>query len=502
MDYTLGRRSAVFLLPIALLATVGTARANFQELLRRAPQDANTIIMIDVERLLMSPIAMKDKWLDKLRAPGAESPHFPANSKRYMLVSKQNFVSHFEDIWDVALIEAAGPVSVPYLAKAEGGYVDSLEGFEVAYSPRNAFFVSLKPDMVGVSFPANRQDLSRWLRGVRNRNEPRVSEYLQSVVVAGHGKNQIVAGFDLADLFTSTQVRDQLRTAESLAGKEIDMDAITQALTSVRGVMFSAEATDRLAGSIRIDFAESPAALKEVAKPLIIEVLENRGLLLDPGIKDWAIRFEAKAVTLQGRMSAKGLRKLTALIPFPAESLPIDKTDSNTAALAPGAESSASRAESKAEVSRKYFQHISQLLDSLRTQVHECKTAKIARMVLDKGALEIDRLPVLNVDEDLIAYGAGVAATLRNIRNLSKNASLDATYRQASMAGNQGDGYGYGYGGGGFYGGGTNLSLGSSVLRKQEAAVLQSNVLSVFTMLQEKTAEVRKAMTLKHQVEF
>jgi hypothetical protein len=83
------------------------------------------------------------------------------------------------------------------------------------------------------------------------------------------------------------------------------------------------------------------------------------------------------------------------------------------------------------------------------------------------------------------------------MRNLSKNANLDATYRQASMAGNQGYGYGYG----GFYGG-TNLSLGTSVMRKQESAVLQSNVLAVFTMLQEKSAEARKATTLKYNVEF
>ena len=117
-------------------------------------------------------------------------------------------------------------------------------------------------------------------------------------------------------------------------------------------------------------------------------------------------------------------------------------------------------------------------------------------MMVDKAALEIDRLPVLNVDEDLIAYGTGVSETLRNMRNLSKNASLDATYRQASMAGNQGYGYG------GFYGGGTNLSLGTSVMRKQETAVLQSNELAVFTMLEEKTAEIRKKMTLKYKVEF
>ena len=82
------------------------------------------------------------------------------------------------------------------------------------------------------------------------------------------------------------------------------------------------------------------------------------------------------------------------------------------------------------------------------------------------------------------------------MRNLSKNASLDASYRQASMAGNQGYGYG------GFYGGGTSLSLSSSVMRKQETALLKSNQMAIFTMLEEKTAELRKKMTLKYRVEF
>ena len=40
------------------------ASANYMELLRRVPDSANTLIMIDVERMLMSPIAMKEKWRD------------------------------------------------------------------------------------------------------------------------------------------------------------------------------------------------------------------------------------------------------------------------------------------------------------------------------------------------------------------------------------------------------------------------------------------------------
>jgi hypothetical protein len=497
MHYRCLRLAYLWSLPVLVFIVIaGSARADFMELLRRAPDAANTIITIDVERLLMSPIAMKEQWREKNNSSRGESLHFPINSKRYMLVSKLNFVGDFENVWDVALIEAISPVALPYLAKMEGGYLDKVEGMDVAYSPRNAFFVSLKPTILGVSFPANRQDLGRWLRWVQKRNEPQPSEYFHRAMLEAAGKAQIVAAFDLGDLLTSRQVRDRLHTTESLAGKDVDLDAFTKVLTSIRGVIFTVEASERLNGKMRIDFAESPTPLKEAAKAVIFEVLENRGLMLDNEIKNWAIHFEAKAITLQGRLSTQGLRMLTDLIPIPAETLALGEAEAKSGGAASGSTSSASTGESKAETSKKYFQHISLLLDSLRMEASDTKKSKQWRMVVDKGALEIDRLPVLNVDEDLIAYGTGVSATLRNMRNLSKNANLDATYRQASMAGNQGYGYG------GFYGGGTNLSLGTSVMRKQESAVLQSNELAVFTMLQEKTAEVRKAMTLKYKVEF
>jgi len=115
-----------------LLMATGSATANFSELLRRVPESANTIILIDVERMLMSPIAMKEKWREKANTADRETVHFPINSVRYMLASKLNFVADFENLWDVALIESSDPVSLPYLAKMEGGYLDSVEGQEVA----------------------------------------------------------------------------------------------------------------------------------------------------------------------------------------------------------------------------------------------------------------------------------------------------------------------------------------------------------------------------------
>ena len=149
-----------------MLAATGMASANYMELLRRVPDSANTLIMIDVERMLMSPIAMKEKWRDKASNSQGEPLHFPINAERYMLASKLNFVSDFEDVWDVALIETTSDVSLPYLAKMEGGYLDTVEGQQVAFSPRNAFFVSFKPTILGRLLPGQPAGPGRWLRKV------------------------------------------------------------------------------------------------------------------------------------------------------------------------------------------------------------------------------------------------------------------------------------------------------------------------------------------------
>ena len=61
--------------------------------------------MIDVERMLMSPIAMQEKWRDTINSSQGEPLHVPINAERYMLASKLNFVSNFENVWDIALIE-------------------------------------------------------------------------------------------------------------------------------------------------------------------------------------------------------------------------------------------------------------------------------------------------------------------------------------------------------------------------------------------------------------
>ncbi len=486
-------------LVLILSLAAQAATANYYELLRRAPESANAIMLIDVERMLMSPIAMKEKWREKGNSEGV-SLHFPVNAVRYMLSSKLDLTSEFENRGDIALIETPEAISLPYLAKTEGGYLDTIDGQEIVFSPRNAFFVSFKPTILGVSFPANRQDLARWVKSVKRLDQPQVSEYLQQAVKLAHGKDHMVFALDLTDLFTPRMIRERLRVAESLKGRKLDMDVLTKVITSAKGVTLTMEATERLNGKIRLDLGESPTPIKDVARALMLEVLENKGLLLDE-MKDWRLLVEAKAISLEGRLSSKGLKSLTDLIPFPIDTVDLKQAGSKQGESTAEPAGSASPGDSKVVASKKYFDRIAERLRDLGVEVKGAQKAKFAQKMLSDASHEIDRMPVLNVDEELLAYGAGVSSTLRNMRNLSKNASLDYQYRKASIMGSQGYGYGYGYGYGGFYGGGS-VAGSTTATYRQETALLQANELAVLNMLEEKTAEIRKKMTLKYQVEF
>ena len=94
--------------------------------------------------------------------------------------------------------------------------------------------------------------------------------------------------------------------------------------------------------------------------------------------------IEAKAITLQGRLSTKGLRKLTDLIPFPAETLALKEAEPEAGATAPETARPPRPQDLKVTTSKKYFQKISLLLESLRTEVKAAGSPKLARRMVTR----------------------------------------------------------------------------------------------------------------------
>src|SRR5262249_17928479 len=130
-----------WLLMVAALLVAVPASANDFDLLLRAPGSANALILINVEKLMNTPLSLRDKWKEKQGTADRPGIELAPDAKSMLLVSKINYVGQWDTDWDLALIESTHDISIPLIARAEGGYVDKVEGVETAFSPRNAFMV-------------------------------------------------------------------------------------------------------------------------------------------------------------------------------------------------------------------------------------------------------------------------------------------------------------------------------------------------------------------------
>ena len=138
--------------------------------------------------------------------------------------------------------------------------------------------------------------------------------------------------------------------------------------------------------------------------------------------------------------------------------------------------------------------------------------------LLNKYAQSIDEMPMLNVDEMLLKYGAGISATLRGMSSLAlgtldRNNFLEANktegffnynaapYSGYGYSGPWGSGYGWGQGyypGTGFASNYTALGNAQGIGEMNERGTRQD----AWNQINEATTQVRRAMTEKYQVEF
>ena len=390
--------------------------------------------MIDVERMLMSPIAMKEKWRDKANSAEGQMLHFPINAERYMLASKLDFVGEFRrPLGHRVDRDDSSPFRCRTWPSRKGAISTRWRARRSPSRPATPSSSRSSPrSWASPSRPTGRT----WVAGC-GRSSDTISR--RSRTISRMRSRWRMARITWSSRWTweTCSRRAWYATGcitESLAGKQVDLDTLTKVVTSVKGVTLTVEATERLNGKIRIDLGESPTPIKDVARVLILEVLEKNGMLLDE-MKDWRLLPEAKAIVARGEDDHQGAEDPDRSDPLPRGRRSTSR-EPESKETPPATANSPSTQDSKLAASKKYFQHISLLLDDLRTEVKGAQKAKFAQMMLNKAALEIDRLPVLNVDEELLAYGAGVSSSLRGMRNLSKNAGLDFQYRKAAMQGN------------------------------------------------------------------
>jgi hypothetical protein len=154
-----------------------------------------------------------------------------------------------------------------------------------------------------------------------------------------------------------------------------------------------------------------------------------------------------------------------------------------------------------AKCSQAYFHAVDSMVIDLkkRTKVNSGGDAGW----IDRYAAKIDRLPVLHVDEELLTYGEKLTETLRIISGSRKMSNMQGASAERVAVGEAGISYDDGYGYRAYnYTSPRVAETNAGNIRADAISSGTSVKLQGWTLIDNATLEIRKAMTQKYNMEF
>lgn len=493
------------LLVLALLVWTPPSFAQFDRLLNYVPADANTVTVLNLDKILDSAHGMKKHWKDKLAEKSADRPlALPAKTTRAVLASRID-LEYMKPIWELAILELKDVPSMKEIAKAEGGTVEEIAGMPSVRTSRDAYVIRLSRDTFAVITPADRQKVTRWLRKALKRTKPAISPFLNKrTAVADSGGTEIIMAMDLADVTVPSTVRKKLGSFDTLTDQTVNFGQLAEALASIRGVAIGVRIGDKPFGQLIVDFEEDVSSMTPFAKPLVLEILANQGAMIED-FTEWKGDVSGNTFSLKGDMSDLALRQLFMLIEPPTPDM---KAEDNATPASPGDTASVIKA------TQDHFNAVQGCLKDLKIDKRKMKTWGQLAMWMEKYAGRINKLPLLNVDPDMLDYGQKVSYDLRGAANALQGMGIKSAVEQKQIDSTNPSGvsaygarYGgrYGYARG--YGGGFGFTVNDNRAQKRAAryetrAEGINAARDIINGIKNGTVEIRRQMTDRYKVEF
>lgn len=507
MDFVRSTRPFGWVAVFSVLAA-RPAAGDVGALLDRLPPGANAIAYVQVESLLNSKLGVAEGWREKLSEAHATGPVILSPDARHVLMASWIEPATLSPVWEVSLLELTKDISIPRIAREEQGFAEELHGKHAAWTPANAYYVQLENHLLGVVCPADRQFAARWA-GHGGAGAAGLSPYLRAAakdVSAGTG---YLFALDLGDVVSEKRLRRRLALEEfeCLAGQKIDESAVSKVIASIRGLKLSVTVGDAIMGHGTLEFGESTQALASFAKPLLLEALEH-GHASIPDLADWTFTAEGNSIVAGGKLSTEGLRQLCSIINPPSpgqvsEGPPPAAKSMDAKSNAPAA------ADAAATASKRYFQAASKIVDSFGARVRKAGSLTQGATYLARDARSISRLPILNVDPELVKWGSELSARLFEVASALGAGGLQA---QAATA-NVSESYRWEQTQvGGVYGDrlsnpndavdARNAARQRRAAAAEERAKALQQAAPVLQQIETSRANIRAAMTQKYKIEF
>jgi hypothetical protein len=486
----------------------------YKDLLRRLPDSTNAVVVANVAALRTTLGAAPGTALGS-----AHITTLPISANRFVLGAQLD-VSQRRHLWTIAMAQLGKKITIQDVAQAESEPVEQFVGHAIVPTPRNAYFVELGADILAAYSPASRQMLKAWLAYEKNKQFVTLPAYMLSAL-SGDDSALMVMAIDLTDSVDPMAIHRGVNASQVLSNlsRPPDYDAVAKTIAKVQSLILTITPGEPLNGELTVNFNTDTKPIRNFAKPLLIETMQKVGLYVQD-FDDWKPRLKERSVGIHGPLSLNALRKYGALVKTPAPNPEAANIDAYKAS---------SPADRMLQSSKRYFKNITQLLDDLK--IDKAKNVKAMGQWYDKFADQIDNMPILDVDPELVKFAAATASNLRAMGASLQGISIQSGYLQRQKAEGQiyqAPNYGTwngGYNGywgpyqtysgpglasnvaqwrAGAAGGVTTVNNFEQIRLQQDQLVSQGAQarVALWQQIDDETANMRRTLTLKYKSEF
>lgn len=494
----------IALMVALLIMAAGTAEAQFKDLVRRIPSTANSVILINVDQVMDSPLAQREGWRsDYEKAYASGLAIVPPNSTQFAVASELDY-DLMNPNWGISVMNLSIDPSMPLIARDQGGVVEEIGSLPAVELRNDTFIVQFEKRTIGVMTPAHRQNVVRWVQQSAAKTVPTLSPYLMEAVgYLDELGTPIVMAMDLEGVLALKEIELKLNDSAVFKRQTANASEVAEVLSTIQGVTLGIAIEDAIAGKIRVDFGVDAKPLTGFSKALLLEILQKRGAYIEE-LARWKSTVDGMSIAIEGELTESGLHRIMSLVDAPLANIR-DPKKASSGSAEPTEEDAAKLT---LDATKTYFDGIQRKLKDLDSR--ESVSVGQIGLFYDRYASQIDQMPYLHVDPKMIDYGQAVVNALRNASasikgiGIKTNAETASIYQQGpSFYGGQTrfGYYGYSYG--------TGMSLDVTNVGAERRAVTQQNraegfssALSIFRGIDDMTSQVRREMTEKYQVQF
>ena len=396
-------------------------------------------------------------------------------------------LASLDPVWELADAEFTAAPSVRELVRAEKGYADTIEGAQVVWSSRNAYFMP-KGNSVLAMRPASRQVLAKWLRAGKESPGKALAAEWEKVAEKFPKDAALSFALDVRDAISPTAAMKKLPNLAAMKDKSDQVGDVAVALESLQWLYFTVQCGDASQGTLRLSFGAPATAMATVGKPLLIEVLAARGLTI-PDLAKWNAKVDGSDLVLSGSISPATVNYLLNFLTTPASI-----GSAHRGSKAPENAENADPTAAVKAATKKYLADVRKSVETVRD--FRATTAGERGTWNERYGRKINNLPTLNVDPEAISYGAQVASLMAGTNLTIREAGFERSAGQSTM---MVAGYGYGYGAAYDW---------NNAFSQNEAATIAANRKGTMTYkenlakIDEMTGDIRRRMTAKYMEQF